>query len=61
MKESLRDEIKKLRKDSRNNFEIVPKGHHNCQLSILNCQFTKARFPFHLPRPGNDKNKPQSC
>ena len=21
------------------NFKIVPKGHHNCQLSILNCQF----------------------
>ena len=20
-------------------FEIVPKGHHNCQLSIINCQF----------------------
>ena len=27
----------------RDYFEIVPKGHHNCQLSILNCQFTKVR------------------
>ena len=63
MKESLRDEIKKLRKDSRNNFEIVPKGHHNCQLSILNCQFKKVRFLCHLPQAhkGKDKNKPQSC
>ena len=25
-------------------FEIVPKGHHNCQLSILNCQFVKFQF-----------------
>ena len=24
-------------------FEIVPKGHHNCQLSTVNCQLN---YPF---------------
>ena len=33
-------------------FEIVPKGHHNCQLSILNCQFTKDCF---TPSTSNKK------
>ena len=40
-------------------FEIVPKGHHNCQLSIINCQFTKysfcrekpIRIYFNVPHP----------
>ena len=25
-----------------NHFKIVPQGHHNCQLSIVNCQFGEA-------------------
>ena len=28
-------------------FKIVPQGHHNCQLSIVNCQFGEAaKFQF---------------
>ena len=30
-----------------NHFKIVPQGHHNCQLSIVNCQFGEAvKFQF---------------
>ena len=30
-----------------NYFKIVPKGHNNCQLSIVNCQFGEAaKFQF---------------
>ena len=30
-----------------NHFKIVPQGHHNCQLSIVNCQFGEAvKFRF---------------
>ena len=25
-----------------NHFKIVPQGHNNCQLSIVNCQFGEA-------------------
>ena len=35
---------------SKNNwisFKIVPQGHHNCQLSIVNCQF--GRSPLNIP------------
>ena len=35
-----------------NHFKIVPQGHNNCQLSIVNCQFGEAaKFQFlNLPR-----------
>ena len=34
-----------------NHFKIVPQGHHNCQLSIVNCQFGEAaKFQF-IPSP----------
>ena len=30
-----------------NYFKIVPQGHNNCQLSIVNCQFGEAaKFQF---------------
>ena len=30
-----------------NHFKIVPQGHNNCQLSIVNCQFGEAtKFQF---------------
>ena len=32
-----------------NHFKIVPQGHNNCQLSIVNCQFGEAaKFPICL-------------
>ena len=37
-----------------NHFKIVPQGHHNCQLSIVNCQFGEAvkfRFISFPPTP----------
>ena len=39
-----------MQKMSKNNwisFKIVPQGHHNCQLSIVNCQF--GRSPLNPP------------
>ena len=39
-----------MQKISKNNwisFKIVPQGHNNCQLSIVNCQFGEAtKFQF---------------
>ena len=29
---------------SRIGIEFIPKGYHNCQLSIVNCQFDKSQF-----------------
>ena len=37
-----------------NHFKIVPQGHNNCQLSIVNCQFgeaTKFLFIGQLRKP----------
>ena len=37
----------KMSENNWNHFKIVPKGHNNCQLSIVNCQFGEAvKFQF---------------
>ena len=41
--------MQKMSKNNWNSFKIVPQGHHNCQLSIVNCQF--GRSPLNLPFP----------
>ena len=39
-----------------NHFKIVPKGHNNCQLSIVNCQFGEAtKFPFIEPKNDTER------
>ena len=36
-----------LSENKGNHFKIVPQGHNNCQLSIVNCQFGEAaKFQF---------------
>ena len=36
-----------LSENNWNHFKIVPQGHNNCQLSIVNCQFGEAaKFQF---------------
>ena len=38
---------KNMSENNWNHFKIVPKGHNNCQLSIVNCQFGEAaKFQF---------------
>ena len=37
-------------------FKIVPQGHHNCQLSIVNCQFGEA-VKFQFIEPQNDTER----
>ena len=32
------------------NIKFIPKGYHNCQLSIVNCQFDKFQFPGQLSK-----------
>ena len=39
-----------------NHFKIVPQGHHNCQLSIVNCQFGEAA-KFQFIEPQNDTER----
>ena len=40
-------EIRKNVRNNCNHFKIVPQGHNNCQLSIVNCQFGEAvKFQF---------------
>ena len=41
-----------------NHFKIVPQGHNNCQLSIVNCQFGEAaKFQFIMRlRRGDSRN-----
>ena len=40
-------EICKNVQNNWNSFIIVPQGHNNCQLSIVNCQFGEAaKFQF---------------
>ena len=42
--------MQKMSKNNWNSFKIVPQGHHNCQLSIVNCQFGEAvKFQFVVP------------
>ena len=39
-----------------NHFKIVPQGHHNCQLSIVNCQFGEAaKFQFIEPHSDTER------
>ena len=36
-----------LSENNWNHFKILPQGHNNCQLSIVNCQFGEAaKFQF---------------
>ena len=40
-------EIRKMSENNWNSFKIVAERHHNCQLSIVNCQFGEAaKFHF---------------
>ena len=40
----------KMSENQWNHFKIVPQGHNNCQLSIVNCQFGEAtKFQFIVP------------
>ena len=39
-----------------NHFKIVPQGHNNCQLSIVNCQFGEAA-KFQFIEPQNDTGR----
>ena len=44
-----------------NHFKIVPQGHNNCQLSIVNCQFGEAaKFQFIFLPYETDKRIPFS-
>ena len=41
-----------------NHFKIVPQGHNNCQLSIVNCQFGEAaKFQFAVPLRKTDARR----
>ena len=45
----------------RNYFKIVPKGHNNCQLSIVNCQFGEvAKFQFMEPRSDTERRRAET-
>ena len=44
-----------------NHFKIVPQGHNNCQLSIVNCQFGEAaKFQFIEPRSDTERTQRQN-
>ena len=45
-----------------NHFKIVPQGHNNCQLSIVNCQFGEAtKFQFVSVLTKTDNLLPPGC
>ena len=44
-----------------NHFKIVPQGHHNCQLSIVNCQFGEvAKFQFGAPKNDTERRRAET-
>ena len=45
-----------------NHFKIVPQGHNNCQLSIVNCQFGEAaKFQFIEPRGDTERRRAETA
>ena len=41
----------------RNGIKFIPKGYHNCQLSIVNCQFAKFQSPALLRETALPKSR----
>ena len=51
-----------LSENNWNHFKIVPQGHNNCQLSIVNCQFGEAaKFQFSYPLFSPGKGRGAVC